>query len=268
MDQTSKGPSYVSDGVYYGIREYGSSDPFTDVGVMENGFTSTLQSAATSKEFGNRENASPVAKNQKIQIAPTQIYTIENETIALLSGGLITEETIAGTSTTDDQVIASGWSYLKPVLLDGQNDSGLVPTINSVDGGTDGALLTSDYELVQVSGGWAIYFISGGSITTIDQSMTVNSTYTPTASSILYSGESSTEITPIEVRMRHYTNAALTEYDYSLDVFRAFVDPGSLVFTKNGARSDTDYDSFTVTMTGETDSSRVSGKQLYSEERK
>jgi len=268
--QTLLAPSNVSDGIQMAARIYGSGSAFTDLGVMANGFTSTFQTSSSEIEFGNKANPDKVHKNLKLQISPSEFYTIKNSNLALLSGGVITETVTAGTLVAGaEQTIDSGdWGYLSTIELTGKNSSGAVPTINSVTGGTDGALTVNvDYFITTAPGGWAIYFVSGTNISTLAQDIVVDTDYTPTASSVNKAGTSSITLNPIELQIRHYTDAALTTYDYELIVYRCFVDAGSLVETKNGARSDTDFDTYTFTLTGECDDTRAVGDQLFAEQR-
>lgn len=270
-NQTNEGPSYVSDGVQIAIREAGSTDSFTDIGVMANGFTSTYQNANSEVEFGNAQNPDKVSKNLKLQIAPTELYTMKNNIFALLSGGLITEETTAGTPVVGGtQTVASGaWAYSQFIELTGKESDGSQPTINSVTGSVDGALvLDTDYFVMKGVGGWGIYIIDSATVTTEAQNIVIDSDYTPAAGSTLYSGTSSKQLSAVEVQIRHYTDDDLTVYDYELVLFRSFLDAGSFVQTHNGARSDTDFDTYTFTMTAETDDTREDGKQLFSEYRK
>ena len=97
--------------------------------------------------------------------------------------------------------------------------------------------------------------ISGGLMTTEVEA-------TPAAGINVLSGTTSTELTPFQVRMTHYTDAAKTTWDFQHTIFRVNPDAGGITFNKNGSKSDQDYDLWTVALTGEIDTSLDDGEQL------
>lgn len=96
-------------------------------------------------------------------------------------------ENVAGTlvsGSTQDVVNPS--AYLSFIVIDNQNGDGSAITVNSVTGSTDGALVAgTDYEVVQAGGKYGIQLISGGAITTLTQTFTINYDYTPNATRLL-----------------------------------------------------------------------------------
>ena len=106
--------------------------------------------------------------------------------------GLVTKTTTAGTpvaGATYDIVNPSGYATF--LDIEGQNGAGTAQTINSVTGSVDGALLGTDYIQVKDSQGrWGIQLVSGGTITTLVQTFTVDYDYTPNASIKIEGGTS------------------------------------------------------------------------------
>lgn len=92
--------------------------------------------------------------------------------------------------------------------------------------------------------------------------MTSATTVTPAAGVEITSGAAATTLTPFIVKFTHYTNATKTEYDFQHTIFRVNPDAGGISMTKNGAKSDQDYDMWTLALTGEVDSTLDEGEQL------
>jgi hypothetical protein len=267
MNQTTLEANSFSDGVSFEVSTDGGST-YLDMGVMENGYSWTYDFATSDREWGNAENPDKVAKNQKVTIAPSELAVWKGANIAAISGGLMTAETVAGSEVTGaSQVVASGsWEFDKVIILDGQMYDGSAPTVTSVTGSVDGAgTLADDYEIVKVAGGWAIVPFDGSVFDTEAQNLTIVTTYTPAASVSVYSGTTSSPLSPFRARFTHYTNAAMTTYDFRHEIFRVNPDAGGITMNKLGSKSDTDYDLWTIALTGEVDTSLEDGKQLDSQ---
>lgn len=97
--------------------------------------------------------------------------------------------------------------------------------------------------------------ISGGIMTTEAET-------TPAAGVNVFSGTTSTVLAPFIARFTHYTNAGKTEWDFQHTIFRVNPDAGGITMNKNGSKSDTDYDLWTIALTGEIDTSLDDGEQL------
>lgn len=114
-----------------------------------------------------------------------KLCEINFSNIELMNGGQVVTTLVAGTPVAGHlMVIASGdFAINTPYELDGQNASGAVPTINSVTGSVDGAMvLGTDYNMVKMANGnWAIVPLTG---VTLAQTITVDSDFTPSASKV------------------------------------------------------------------------------------
>lgn len=118
--------------------------------------------------------------------------------------------TVAGTLVSNyPYVVPSGsWNYDKFIELDHQNADGSKPTIDSVVGSVNGALvLNTDYYVVKnEAGAWGIVVIDSATVTTEAQSITITYDYTPAASRYLSTGGDPIEIKPKVLRLTN-TNA-------------------------------------------------------------
>lgn len=260
-NQTNETDYSYSDGLSFEISTDGMSS-WLDMGVMENGASFSPTFDKSDLEAGNAEDPDPLAKNQTITMSPSALWTWKSANIAAISGGLYNRTAVAGTETTDDQVVASGdWSFDNAILLTGQNGDGTEPTVNSVTGSTDGAGSADDYDTALINGGWYLIPRDGTNFTTESQSLAINVTYTPAAMYEITTGETTTVLEPFAARFTHWTNDALTEYDWRMTIYR--VTPNSVTMEKLGAKSDNDLDSWTIELEGEVDTSRTSGDQLF-----
>jgi len=189
------------------------------------------------------------------------MFELDPTNIASVSGGVFTSTTTAGTPVVGGtEVIASGdWDY-KVYVLENQESDLSEPTINSVTGGTDGALvLNTDYRMVKTaSNKWGILFISGGNITVLTQAITIDSDYTPAASVALSAGASSVTLTPKVVRFSHTDDNGKVR---KLDVYSATLGDAGFTFTF-GSQINDGAQSFPITLEGDIDTSRTSGQQL------
>jgi hypothetical protein len=253
-----------SDGLSFEIST-DNQTTFKDVGVMGDGAQFTFNYDKSELEAGNAENPDPLAKNLKLSIAPSDLWTWDSEAIEKLGAGLFTRTAVAGTLVEDfvQDVLSGDWSFDRVIMLSGQNYDGSEPVINSVTGSVDGAVGADDYDLVSVAGGWGLIPRDGTVFTTEVQDIEIDYDYTPAAMYELTAGTTSQVLVPYVVRFTHWTDDALTTYDWRLTVFRVSPDSGGLVFNKLGAKSDNDLDTWSVAMTGEVDSGLADGSQLF-----
>ena len=117
-------------------------------------------------------------------------YNLTN--LNAMRGGIDLLTSVASSLVSGEvQTVASGdWSYDVPIILAGQNQSGLVPTINSVTLGTDGVIVEdTDYAVLKnPNGEWAIAIRDSLTVTTEAQTVAIDTDYTPSASIKLTTG--------------------------------------------------------------------------------
>jgi hypothetical protein len=182
--------------------------------------------------------------------------------IVEMTGGLFNQADIAGTPVAGgNQVVSSGnWSYDQLIELTGQNASGAQPTINSVTGSVDGALvLDTDYFVVKTKAGkWAIYVIDSVTVTTEVQDITVNSDYTPAAAKKMTAGTATLELTPKYVRFENVNDSGQTRY---LDVYSADLGDAGFTFSFGSALNE-GVNTTPVQLVGRIDTNRTNGDQL------
>ena len=264
--QTAKEDFSYPDGLRMDISS-DTGSTWSDAGVLADGVSWTFNYDVTDVENGNAANPDAQAKNLSVSIAPSALRSWDTSILEALSGGLMTREAVAGTLVEDAvQTIASGdWAYETGITLSGQNSDGTAPTINSVTAGTNGALaLDTDYFVVLgPSGGWTVVITDSATVTTLDQTIEIDTDYTPAAGSYLHAGTSSKILTYVQVRLRHYTDAAFTLYDYEALFYRVRPDSGGIVLTKSGALSGNELDEWTVAITAEIESGNTDGRQLF-----
>ena len=154
-----------------------------DIGTIRSGVFNNL-SENQEVAFDNAPSLRKFVNGNKASLA-CEIQEINLTNIAVMDGGLLTLDTVAGTLVSgESQAVASGaWAYEKFIALENQNGDGSKPTINSVTGGTNGALtVNDDYFVTQVGNQWGIVVRDGPNADTESQSITINYDYTPNAS--------------------------------------------------------------------------------------
>lgn len=201
--------------------------------------------------------------------------------IAAMRGGLDTVENTAGTAVVGaSQVQASGgWSYAVPFELEGQNASGLAPSITSITGSVDGVIVEgTDFFLQKDSSTnkWSVVIIDSATVTTEVQTMTVLYDYTPAAKVEVFTGGFTT-VNRVGIRLTNRTqdtadSVVATELGISVgdaywdvteyDIFYCIVNVGETFTAKN--KDDTNPTVVTpMGLIGESDPDRVAGKDLY-----
>lgn len=154
-----------------------------DIGALRNPvFTSLVENQAI--VFDNVDDLKKFVNGKKVQVT-FDLAEINLTNLAKLDAGLISVTTVAGSIVNNaQQVVASGsWAYSTFIPLTYQNGDGTLPNIDSVTGSVDGALvLNTDYTITKVSGVWGITVLDSTDVTTLAQSITIQSDYTPAAS--------------------------------------------------------------------------------------
>jgi len=159
-------------------------DALVDIGALRNPvFTSLVENQAI--VFDNVDDLKKFVNGKKVQVA-FDLAEINLTNLAVLDGGLLSISNTAGTIVNNaSQVIASGaWAFNKFIEIANQNGNGTSPTVDSVTGGTDGALVAgTDYYVGQnAEGKWGIFIIDSTDVTTLSQAITIVYDYTPNAS--------------------------------------------------------------------------------------
>ena len=116
----------------------------------------------------------------------TFLEIFDRDLIQLLFGG--TPSDVAGSAVNNfQQVIGVGWAYSQFNKLSGQNANGTAPNIDSVVGSVDGALVANDDYLLtkDINGNWGITILDSATVSTLNQTITVQYDYTPNASEVL-----------------------------------------------------------------------------------
>ncbi len=208
------------------------------------------------------------------------MWEYDLDKIAALRGGIDSVVDTAGTPVTGhSQVIASGgWAYDVPVELEGQNATGLAPTITSITGSTDGALtVRTDYVLQKDASTkiWSVVFTDSTTITTLSQTMTVLYDYTPSVKKEVFTG-GFTAASRVGIRLTNRTvdkadsvvAAELTiavGADYwdvtEYDIFYCVVNVGE-TFTAKDKNDTSPAVVLPMGLIGESDPTRVDGKNL------
>lgn len=208
-------------------------------------------------------------------------YNLAN--LNAIRGGVDLLSSVASSLVEDEvQTVLSGdWAYDIPITMSGQNQSGLIPTINSVTGSVDGAIvLLTDYTtLLQPDGNWAIVVLDSVTVTTEVQNILIDTDYTPSASQTLTTGGLSS-MTPIWWRFINYVadkadavdaaaNAGISADDAiyrrtTYDFYSCTVNGGDAATFKN--KDDTSPEvPYVLSLMAEIDTSRATlGDQLKS----
>lgn len=161
-----------------------SFDALTDIGAMRNPVITSM-AENQSIEFDNVDALEKFVKGKDFQVT-FDLAEINLDNLAILDAGMINLTTVAAVEVAGaSQVVASGaWNYNTFIKIANQMGDGTSPTVNSVTGGTDGALVedTDFYVGQNAQGEWGIFIIDSATVTTLAQAITVNYDYTPSAS--------------------------------------------------------------------------------------
>ncbi len=124
--------------------------------------------------------------------------------LANIFKGLITLGSVAGSPLSNEQEVhaANSWAFNSFIPFEYQDADGTAPTVDSVTGGTNGSLTVNvDYIIVQHDDGrWGIMVIDSSTVTTVNQTLTIQIDVTPAASATLSGGTNQTA-TPRHVKI-------------------------------------------------------------------
>ena len=208
-------------------------------------------------------------RNQTMSAALT-LADLNPTAVSELSGGMLSKTDTAASPFADapDQVIAIGWSDMKPINLLPTTLGGVavicsvVPTITSVTGSIAGVCAAGvDYYLITDDNsfcGFSILLDEAGAAG-LDPTETVTIDYnsvTPLASTSLSAGTPS--YVPTTLALRGYS----ADQGKTIDIAAVNVDTGTYNFGFKGTASD-GTDEMALAFTGVLDSSLTDGQQLF-----
>ena len=186
-------------------------------------------------------------------------------TIDKLRGeGVDTVTSVAGSLVEDaDQVVASGdWGYNEFIEFTNQNGDGTCVTVNSVTAGTNGALVEeTDFVTVQDGNGkWGIIIWDSTTVTTEAQTITINTDYTPSASTTFSTG-GLTEIGDIDLKFTNTEYISGSEKTKYLWIYKAYIMSGLNMAFKSSNDDDQAME-IPFEFEAELDTTRTAGDQL------
>jgi len=274
-NQTTKyGNLRIPDGCKVSIKESGAG-AYTDLGATESDTTATFNWEENEYESGNAGVVLSQIKSMEMGMDFGLINFNPDDIERLGAGAFENVATAAGSvSSIDDQVIpALGASDVTPynMVITETGGSALkyssALVIASVTGASDGAL-TVNVDWTEVddsnspSGKSIVFNTAGAALSTMDQVITIAYTsMVPVASTTLYAGSSTQELTAYQLKFTH-TNSD-SDIDYELEVFAGTPNSGGLAFNFLGAASD-GVDVLPLSITGKIDSGLTDGRQLFS----
>lgn len=231
----------------------------TDLGVLKGDATIEITYDKVQVKGSKAEVLVDYAKNMKAA-ASFELYQLYLPNIQMLLDGLATVTNTAASIVNNHQyVVASGdWAYSQFIPFDEQNGDGSQPTVDSVTGGTDGALvLNTDYFVMKNEQGlWGVYVINSVTVTTEAQTLTIQTDYTPAASKTLKMGDASATMTP---KIVQFSKTIATKV-FRARLWSATNDAGLTLMFNDSAGDEPA--SMPVTMTGGIDTTRAAGEQL------
>lgn len=260
------------DGAKVSVKASGDS-VYYDVGAISTDITNTLNWDENQVETANAGKLAKQIKNMTLAGAFTLI-NLDPAGIAKLGGGVLSTETVAGTTETSisDQTILSGWTDKAVNALEcidsvtGTSYKGVsVPTIASVTGGTDG-LLTEDDDYVispssQSPSGYSITLNTAGTtLTTTSQDIVIVYTdITPVESTKIHCGSSTVVLSAFAMMITHTDSNGK---EVSLELPSVDSNSGGFQFNYKAATSD-GTEEMPLTYTAKLDTDKVDGQQLF-----
>lgn len=267
---------YFPDGAKVSVKK--STDvSYTDLGALNGSVTCTLQWDENQVETANAGKLAKQIRNMRIEGALTLI-NLNPTGIEKMSGGLFTKVDTAASAVTTipNQVIAASWAdnvKYELVMYTSSSDSTKLrittkPTLTSVTLDASGSPETltenNDYVVVADTGsysGWSMQFISANMSTGSPTTKAITIDYgsnTPVASSTLYAGSSTVELTAYSMLIQHTDSSSLHR---ELELYSVDPSAGSFVFSWKGANED-GVEEMPLTFQAKLDTSLTDGRQL------
>ena len=199
------------------------------------------------------------AKNMRA-VATCELYQLHLPNIEKILDGIATVTSQAGVlqAGVNDVVNSGDWEYDKFIPFVNQNGDGSSPTVNSVTGSVDGALVedTDFFVIMNEAGVWGYYVIDSATVTTEAQNLTANTDYTPAASKTLKMGSPSASLTAKIVEFSKTQNSKI----FRVRLWSAKNEAGLTIgFPDSNADEPT---SMPISLSGRLDSDKTDGEQL------
>lgn len=160
-----------------------------DIGAIRDAKVNFLSEAQTIA-FDNAPSLDAFVKGDRIQVT-FNLAEINFDTIGVLDAGMVTVTANAGTpvSNATQLIVAGDWAYNTFIPFDHQMYNKTAPNVDSVTGGTNGALVSeTDFFISQDENGvWGIFIKDSTTVTTLNQNITIQYDYTPAASKTITS---------------------------------------------------------------------------------
>jgi hypothetical protein len=270
IQTTLKDYIYFPDGAKVSVKESGAGS-YTDLGAISTAVTATLNYDINEIETANAGKLDRQAKNMTIAGGFTLI-NLDPAGVEKLGSGILEVVTTAATPTTtvSDQIISSGsWADKTAVNLSLLDSSVSLrataePTITSVTGSVDGALVADDdYSLVVDSNspsGYSIVLnLAGTALTTIVQDVTIDyNSVTPVANTKVYAGSSTQVLSAYAMKIEHTDSNSLVR---SLELYAVSTDSGGFQFNFKGANEE-GVEEMPLAFTAQLDTTLTDGRQL------
>jgi len=209
------------------------------------------------------DNTGPILvgiRDHRVQLSGN-LMEIDLANLNVIRGGIDNYSAVAGTLVSGaTQDFASGqWGFNDPVAVENQNCDRSQLTINSVAGSVDGALVeNTDYFVgVNENGVTVVTIIDSATVTTEDQTMTINYDYTPCAKKVLKSG-GKMELSSFYAR---FTNTDEEDKMFRITVHKAENAAGIVINYQPDEGEDPDM--IPITIIGRRDNTRTAGEQLF-----
>ena len=256
-----------------------SGSSYNNIGTIMGDVAFTPEAETVEIQTGNAGLTPLEWKNPKLGFS-FELMEFNMTHINAMTCGIGTSTTTAAApnSSIPDQDIAAGWTDNNRYnLVMYESSSSTVklnmgttkPTLTSVTAdpsGTPEVLVEdADYVLVQEtssSSGWAIQFISSafGTASEGDLVTIVYGTNTPIASTTIQFGQSVKQLTPLMFKIYHVDANSLTR---ALYIYECYLNPDSMAWMFKG-EDKSEKTTLTFNFTGQIDTSRSEGDQLYS----
>ena len=256
-----------------------SGSSYTNIGTIMGDVAFTPEAETVETQTGNAGLTPLEWKNPKLGFS-FELMEFNMDIINSMTCGIGTKTTtaVSPNSSIPDQTIASGWTdNTRYNLVMYESSSSTVklnmgttqPTLTSVTADPDGTpeVLVEDADYVVVKetsspSGWAIQFISSAFDTASegDEIEIVYGTNTPIASTTIQIGSSVKQLTPLMFKIYHVDANSLTR---ALYIYECYLNPDSMAWMFKG-EDKSEKTTLTFNFTGQIDTSRADGDQLYS----